>query len=57
MALAAYNGIPGNAAEWHRLANDPDLFLETIRYEETRNYIRSIYEIFNIYRLIYNRTP
>ncbi len=57
-ALAAYNGGPGNAAEWHRLApDDPDLFLEIIRYEETRNYIRSIYEIFNIYRLIYNRTP
>ncbi len=57
-ALAAYNGGPGNAMEWLELAgNDPDLFLELIRFEETREYIRSIYEIFSIYRRIYNRTP
>ena len=37
-ALAAYNGGPGNAAAWHALApDDPDLFLETIRYEELVN--------------------
>ncbi len=57
-ALAAYNGGPGNAQEWLEMApNDPDLFLEVIRYDETRNYLRRIYENFNIYRLIYNRTP
>ncbi len=57
-ALAAYNGGPGNAAEWKKLAqDDPDLFLEVIRFEETRNYLKRIYENFNIYRLIYNRTP
>lgn len=57
-ALAAYNGGPGNALAWMELApDDPDLFLEVIRFEETRNYIRSIYEIFNIYRQIYDRTP
>ncbi len=57
-ALAAYNGGPGNAIEWQRLAqNDPDLFLEVVRFPETREYIRSIFEIFNIYRRIYNRTP
>ena len=57
-ALAAYNGGPGNSIEWKRLANDdPDLFLEIVRFQETRNYIRSIYEIYNIYRRIYNRTP
>ena len=57
-ALAAYNGGPGNAAEWKKLSpNDPDLFLEVIRFAETRNYIRGIYEIFNIYRRIYDRTP
>jgi soluble lytic murein transglycosylase len=57
-ALAAYNGGPGNAQEWLELAlDDPDLFLEVIRYDETRNYLRRIYENFNIYRLIYNRTP
>lgn len=53
-ALAAYNGGPGNAQEWKRLAgDDPDLFLETVRFEETRNYIRNIYEIYVIYRRLY----
>ncbi|MCE7858435.1 MAG: hypothetical protein DPW18_17815 [Chloroflexi bacterium] len=54
-ALAAYNGGPGNALEWKQLAgDDPDLFLESIRFEETRNYIRFIYEIFVIYRRLYS---
>ena len=53
-ALAAYNGGPGNAIAWNQLAgNDPDLFLEVVRFEETRNYIRFIYEIFNTYKNIY----
>ncbi|GAB4482226.1 MAG: transglycosylase SLT domain-containing protein [Anaerolineales bacterium] len=57
-ALAAYNGGPGNAMAWHQLANgDPDLFLEVIRFSETRDYLRGIYEIFGLYRRIYNRTP
>jgi soluble lytic murein transglycosylase len=52
--LAAYNAGPGNAAVWNELAaNDPDLLLEIIRFEETRNYIRFIYEIFNTYRTLY----
>lgn len=55
-ALAAYNGGPGNAQIWRELASDdPDLFLEIISYEETRNYIRGIYEIFSLYRAIYSR--
>jgi soluble lytic murein transglycosylase len=57
-ALAAYNGGPGNALEWQKLAeDDPDLFLEVIRYSETRDYIRRIYEIYNIYRRLYTHTP
>lgn len=58
VALAAYNGGPGNAQQWARLAgDDQDLFLEVIRYSETREYIRRVYELFNIYRLLYDRTP
>jgi soluble lytic murein transglycosylase len=57
-ALAAYNGGPENARQWRLLApEDPDLFLEVIRYAETRNYIRGIFELFNIYRMLYDRTP
>lgn len=52
--LAAYNGGPGNAVVWNNLAgNDPDLFLEIIRFQETRDYIRYIYEIFSTYRMLY----
>lgn len=53
-ALAAYNGGPGNAAAWKEFSNgDQDLLLEVIRFEETRNYIRFIYEVFNIYNTLY----
>jgi soluble lytic murein transglycosylase len=54
-ALAAYNAGPGNASVWKELAgNDPDLFLEVVRFQETRNYIRYIYEIYTIYRQLYS---
>ncbi len=53
--LAAYNGGPGNASIWQNLANgDMDLELEIIRYGETRDYIRNIYAIYNVYRSIYS---
>jgi len=53
--LAAYNAGPGNASAWKELAgNDPDLYLEVVRFQETRNYIRLIYEIYNIYRRLYS---
>jgi soluble lytic murein transglycosylase len=56
-SLAAYNAGPGNALVWKELAgDDPDLFLEIVRFQETRNYIRFIYEIFDTYRTIYSRT-
>lgn len=57
-ALAGYNGGPGNAREWKDLAgDDPDLFLEVVRFEETRRYIRAIYEMFSIYSRLYSRSP
>ena len=55
--LAAYNGGPGNAAEWQELGKgDPDLMLESIRFAETRDYIESIYETYSAYTKIYG-TP
>ncbi|MGH2582268.1 MAG: transglycosylase SLT domain-containing protein [Anaerolineales bacterium] len=54
-ALAAYNAGPGNASYWSSLANgDQDLYLEVVHFEETRNHIRSIYELFTIYRNLYS---
>jgi soluble lytic murein transglycosylase len=54
-ALAAYNGGPGNAAIWKDIArDDPDLFVEVVRYAETRDYIRYIYEAYNIYKSFYS---
>ncbi len=57
-ALAAYNAGPGNTLVWLDLAKgDPDLFLEIIRFPETQDYIRGIYETFTIYRELYDRSP
>jgi soluble lytic murein transglycosylase len=54
-ALAAYNAGPGNALAWKELAgDDQDLFLEVVRFQETRDYIRYIYEIYTIYRNLYS---
>jgi soluble lytic murein transglycosylase len=57
-ALAAYNAGPEAAPIWRNLSGpDSDLFVEVIRFEETRNYIRSIYEIYTIYNLLYKSAP
>jgi soluble lytic murein transglycosylase len=54
-ALAAYNGGPGNAQAWKDLAKgDADLLLEIIRFGETRDYIRGIYETYTVYRALYS---
>lgn len=54
-ALAAYNAGPGNAAVWMDLAGgDLDLLLEIVRFQETRDYIRFIYEIYTTYRTLYS---
>jgi soluble lytic murein transglycosylase len=54
-ALAAYNAGPGWASYWSGLADgDQDLFLEVAQFAETRNHIRSIYELFTIYRNLYS---
>ncbi|MHC1784316.1 MAG: transglycosylase SLT domain-containing protein [Anaerolineaceae bacterium] len=56
--LAAYNGGAGNSSIWQNFANnDPDLFLEIIRFDETRQYIMQISDFLHIYSTIYERNP
>lgn len=56
-ALAAYNAGPGNSSIWLEQAQgDPDLFLEIIRFSETQTYIKTISEVFAIYRRLYTRS-
>jgi soluble lytic murein transglycosylase len=53
-ALAAYNGGPGNALRWREIASgDPDLFLETISFSETRAYVELVLEHYARYRYAY----
>lgn len=52
--LAAYNAGPGNAYNWKQLSgDDPDLFLEVIDLQETRDYILQISEFYHIYQRMY----
>ncbi|MCK5635576.1 MAG: transglycosylase SLT domain-containing protein, partial [Anaerolineales bacterium] len=53
-ALAAYNAGPGNSSVWKELSQeDPDLFLEIIRLQQPRDYIRSIAWAFSEYQALY----
>jgi soluble lytic murein transglycosylase len=57
-ALAAYNAGPGNAMAWKALApEDPDLFLEVVRFSQPRDYIRVIFWAFANYRSLYVSNP
>lgn len=53
-ALSSYNAGDGNTVIWNELAgDDPDLFVELIRFDETRNYIKYITENYEIYKQLY----
>ncbi len=56
-ALASYNAGAGNAEVWLSLSqNDIDMFVEIIRFDETRNYVMQITEFWNIFQMIYERS-
>jgi len=53
MAVAAYNGGPGNLRKWMRgvdFRNDPLLFIESIPNNETRDYVERVLTNYWIYR-------
>ena len=53
-ALAGYNGGPGNAAYWRKLAGeDDDLFVELVSFAETQLYLRTIAVQAGHYRRLY----
>lgn len=54
MALAAYNGGPGSLLTWRRdvdYKTDPLLFIESIGFYETRNYIERVMANLWLYRM------
>jgi soluble lytic murein transglycosylase len=54
VALAAYNGGPGNARRWSSGGlEDIALYLDRIDFEETYNYVRRVMENYAHYRAIY----
>lgn len=56
-ALAAYNGGPGNAWRWAggESVPDPDMFVERIDFNETRNYVKLVYGFYGVYERLYRR--
>ena len=54
-ALSAYNAGPGNTAIWMEMAGDDiDLFVEIVRFAETRSYIFNILETYHAYSVLYS---
>jgi tetratricopeptide (TPR) repeat protein len=55
-AIASYNAGPGAVKKWTRKYSfsDPDLYVESIPYEETRNYVKQVLNNYWIYRELYS---
>jgi soluble lytic murein transglycosylase len=52
--LAGYNGGPGNAAVWRKLApSDDDLMVALIDLPETRLYVQVVWSQYDMYRRLY----
>ncbi len=58
LAVASYNAGPGNVAKWMREKgfNDPDEFVEAIPFEETREYVKSVFGNYWNYLRLYSPT-
>lgn len=54
LALAAYNAGPGAARRFAQLPRtDPEVFLESIPFAETRAYVQRVLQTYGIYRWLY----
>jgi soluble lytic murein transglycosylase len=56
LAVASYNAGPGAVGDWvaKKGIADPDQFVETIPYSETRGYVKSVFENYWNYLRLYN---
>jgi len=60
LATAAYNAGPGRARTWRGLLNAPmegAVFVETIPFEETRNYVRNVMSNATNYAALFEKRP
>ncbi len=56
-ALAAYDAGGGNVARWlQRFGDDPDVLVEQIPFDETRTYLRIVYDNYIHYQRLYRQT-
>jgi soluble lytic murein transglycosylase len=57
-SVGAYNGGPNAMQRWidksSLYAQDPDMFVETIPYDQTRDYIKKVYTSYWNYQRLYN---
>ncbi|NJM71799.1 MAG: transglycosylase SLT domain-containing protein [Scytonema sp. RU_4_4] len=56
LAIASYNAGPGNVSKWLQTLpkGDPDEFVESIPFDETRNYVRQVLGNYWNYLRLYN---